>query len=129
MFSGLWYFISQMKPFNPILGETLEGFFVDGTKISVEHISHHPPISSFIIEDFRDWYKYHGLQNYKVNFKFPNGFTGKREGLNTIDFSDGSRVEFDYPDIILRGLLFGKRIFGYGGKISFKMFGNENQNI
>lgn len=38
----------QQKPFNPILGETFQATFpYDGTEVYFEHISHHPPISSF----------------------------------------------------------------------------------
>lgn len=45
--SGYWQCCGQKKPFNPILGETLQAFFEDGTEISMEHTSHHPPISNF----------------------------------------------------------------------------------
>ena len=41
--------IRQMKPFNPILGETYKGSFSEGTVITMEHISHHPPISYFYV--------------------------------------------------------------------------------
>lgn len=33
------------KPFNPILGETFQGF-IDGCPVYAEQISHHPPITS-----------------------------------------------------------------------------------
>lgn len=49
-----------MKPFNPILGETLEGFFIDGSEIFLEHISHHPSISTYLIKDFYGKYKFYG---------------------------------------------------------------------
>jgi hypothetical protein len=48
--SGQYMRANQFKPFNPLLGETLEGKYKDGTKIFMEHISHHPPISSYMIE-------------------------------------------------------------------------------
>lgn len=48
--SGLQYVSTQKKPFNPILGETFEGVWPDGTKIFMEHVSHHPPISCFSVE-------------------------------------------------------------------------------
>lgn len=34
---------------NPIIGETLQAELKDGTKIYCEQISHHPPISYFLI--------------------------------------------------------------------------------
>lgn len=45
--SGMHQVASMRKPFNPIIGETFEGVWPDGSKIFVEHISHHPPISCF----------------------------------------------------------------------------------
>lgn len=44
---GLYICTSQYKPFNPLLGETLQCTFKDGTQIFCEHTSHHPPISNF----------------------------------------------------------------------------------
>ena len=46
MISGLHLNISQRKPFNPILGETYEGF-IGKSPVYLEQISHHPPISYF----------------------------------------------------------------------------------
>lgn len=34
------------KPFNPILGETIQ-LWLDGCPLYVEQISHHPPLSSY----------------------------------------------------------------------------------
>jgi hypothetical protein len=36
------------KAFNPILGETFQGF-IDGCPVYGEQISHHPPISSILL--------------------------------------------------------------------------------
>lgn len=44
------------KPFNPLLGETFE-YEIDGIRMLVEQVSHHPPISAFHVEseDFVSW--------------------------------------------------------------------------
>jgi hypothetical protein len=47
--SCLHYGTRQLKPFNPILGETYQGEFSDGTQIFIEHTSHHPPIANFFV--------------------------------------------------------------------------------
>lgn len=57
--------ISMNKPFNPILGETYQGF-IDGCPIFLEQISHHPPISSFLF--CGRGYKMHGIIEPKVVF-------------------------------------------------------------
>jgi hypothetical protein len=44
------YYLNMFaKPMNPILGETLQATLVDGTQVYAEQISHHPPISYFLI--------------------------------------------------------------------------------
>ena len=45
---------SQRKPFNPLLGETMQAEFPDGTRIYCEHTSHHPPITNFLVESPND---------------------------------------------------------------------------
>jgi hypothetical protein len=40
-------YLEMTKPFNPVLGETYQGF-IDGCPIYGEQISHHPPISSIL---------------------------------------------------------------------------------
>ena len=40
-------FTRWAKPFNPLLGETWQAEMPDGSRIFLEQISHHPPISAF----------------------------------------------------------------------------------
>lgn len=42
---------SQLKPFNPILGETFQCKILD-SKFYLEQTSHHPPISNFYVINF-----------------------------------------------------------------------------
>ena len=49
--SNLHFSASQLKPFNPLLGETLQMKMYDGSKIYMEHTSHHPCVSNFYIKD------------------------------------------------------------------------------
>ena len=56
--AGLTTSISQLKGFNPQLGETYQGYFRDGTEIFTEYISHHPPIIRFLIIGKK--FKYYG---------------------------------------------------------------------
>ena len=48
--SGLYMLCKQMKPFNPIIGETYQGYWPDGSSIYCEHTSHHPPITNFFVK-------------------------------------------------------------------------------
>ena len=57
-------------PLNPILGETLVQQSANGTTIYCEQTSHHPPISSFLIEGPPTCrFRMHGYIEYKVKVK------------------------------------------------------------
>ena len=62
--SGMHMVASQRKPFNPILGETYEGYWPNGTRIYCEHISHHPPITCFLVEDVDGLFVFEGCYEY-----------------------------------------------------------------
>lgn len=47
--SGLHSGIFYRKPFDPLLGETYQGVFQDGTEISMEQISLSPPTTYFLV--------------------------------------------------------------------------------
>ena len=48
-FSALFRSTEQLKPLNPLLGETYQCEWEDGSKFYIEHISHTPPISNIYI--------------------------------------------------------------------------------
>lgn len=56
-----------MKPFNPILGETLQCHFDDGTEIYCEHTSHHPPITNFMIHPADRKYELWGFYEFTAS--------------------------------------------------------------
>lgn len=62
--SGMHMVSTQRKPFNPIIGETYEGLWPDGSRIFVEHISHHPPISCFLVEHVDNLFTFEGSYEY-----------------------------------------------------------------
>ncbi len=64
--SSLYCSVKQIKPFNPLLGETYQAAFPDGTQIYCEHTSHHPPIANFLLEDPDELYKLWGYYEFKA---------------------------------------------------------------
>lgn len=54
------------KPLNPILGETYQALGQDGAKIYMEQVSHHPPISYFLIEGPNAAYKMTGWSLHTI---------------------------------------------------------------
>ena len=100
------------KPFNPILGQTYQGY-IRGCPIYAEQISHHPPITStyFIGRGF----KIYASIESKVNIHINSG-DGINAGFFHIVFDDGQTVIFQTPAGELSGLAMGDRRFNYLGK-------------
>ena len=60
--------LSQKKPFNPILGETYQGSLYDGTRLYMEQISHHPPISAWDLEAPDASWRFTGVSEGTASF-------------------------------------------------------------
>ena len=48
--SALFRSTQQLKPFNPMLGETYQSEWEEGSKMYLEHTCHTPPISHFYLK-------------------------------------------------------------------------------
>jgi hypothetical protein len=109
--AGMYMSADLRKPFNPILGETLQGYFKDGSIIFMEHISHHPPISSFLIEGPKAYpYRLSGSVEFKAGMKsYGNILNISFAGANYVEFPDGHVIEFHYPTTRVSGLVMGDR--------------------
>ena len=103
--SALHLLIQQEKPFNPILGETVQRTCGD-CEIYCEQISHHPPICGFFMvgPNFRVYSSF----EYTV-FVAPNSSKSKRRPSATIEFADGTRVTLTQPTLFVTGIVFGRR--------------------
>jgi hypothetical protein len=70
-----------LKPLNPVIGETLQATYSDGTQLYCEQISHHPPISYFLVIGPRNEYRYYGYYDYEAKAGLNSGKvinTGRR---------------------------------------------------
>eukprot|EP01017_Pseudomicrothorax_dubius_P034450 TRINITY_DN4722_c0_g1_i1.p1 TRINITY_DN4722_c0_g1~~TRINITY_DN4722_c0_g1_i1.p1 ORF type:complete len:695 (+),score=157.69 TRINITY_DN4722_c0_g1_i1:65-2149(+) len=117
--SGLYNQCKQLKPFNPILGETYQAYWPDGSEVFIEHTSHHPPVSNFMMIDFNKRWKMTGYYEYKGALR-GNSIVGRQEGPNVVTFNDGSSIKFNCPNVRLSGFLYGDRIIQPFGDISFE---------
>lgn len=107
---GLYVSARQLKPFNPLLGETFQGVFPDhGITIDSEHTSHHPPIANFLLKhrDFSFWGRYEFQGNVQGLTK--NVVIVTQIGPNHVDFKDGHRITFHWPSLHLEGVTHGDR--------------------
>lgn len=71
-----------------------------------EQILHHPPVSYFLVIGPRGWYRYFGY--YLVEGRAGlNSITILNKGKRSIEFKDGQRIEFDFPNELYSGTFFG----------------------
>jgi len=115
--------ISQYKPFNPILGETLQAQLGE-YKVYGEQVSHHPPISSIMVVG--KYLKVFGLHGIIAN-TYPNSAIATTNGKRIIKLDGEYPVEYEitHPQTQIRGLMLGKRTFNYNGFIKISDKSNE----
>ncbi|KAF6251857.1 hypothetical protein COO60DRAFT_1704577 [Scenedesmus sp. NREL 46B-D3] len=128
---GMRQQVSCDKPFNPILGETLQGRFPCGCSVFAEQVSHHPPVSCWQLLDHNGQFEYSGSSCWSATFT-GNSVKGSQSGDSTLRFaSDGAVITWSLPSIHIRGerqrhvlssaagVLFGDRVVKYHDTIVF----------
>ncbi len=105
MFSALFQCLGQLKPFNPLLGETFQAKLDKDTIINAEHISHHPPISCYYVTN-PEW-TFDAKWTY--NAEIGMNLVQFNEGWGKITFKDGDVYQIIYPSGQIKGLLAGSR--------------------
>lgn len=123
--SGVYLTTSQYKPFNPILGETLQCQFKDGTKVYCEHTSHHPPVTNFLMEPENNLYKYWGFYEFVGNMSANSLKSGLRGPNNIVFTNDNQHIRFRVPDFKLGGTVMGERTIESDGNIVFEDLTNN----
>jgi len=84
-----------LKPLNPILGETYEMLWEDGSKIFLEQTSHHPPISHYYMVGPKNNYKYYGYSNFSSGAGM-NSVKVNNKGKRFVEFNDGTKIMFNF---------------------------------
>lgn len=100
--SGFYIPTKQLKPFNPLIGETFQGEFENGAKVYVEHISHYPNYARFLIIDQN--YKIYGFFDFNVKTESLTGskLSVTQQGPITIEFIKSKEtVIYNMPTIKL----------------------------
>lgn len=128
MTSSMYMCCDQNKPFNPILGETMQGKFSDGTIIYCEHTSHHPPITNFCVEDPNGLYTLSGY--FEICGKMgANNFVSGLRGPCFINFKDGHHIRFGFPSYKLGGTVMGERTIETIGSCTFEDLTNNRKSV
>lgn len=114
--SGLCRNITELGnngPLNPILGETYYAEKRDGTKLFCEQISHHPPVSAFLMDHPNGAYKVHGTGEVTAKMTGFNTINGQRIGDTVIEIKNGGKIVIGNPEMRIDGLVMGERIVNY----------------
>ena len=106
---------TQVKPFNPIIGETFQ-CRIGNLRIYLEHTANHPITANFYAIDDDKLYEMFGYQITDASLT-PNTCLATRLGLYYIRFiSDNTVFRIRIPDVFLRGTTVGDRLFSYENK-------------
>ena len=87
-----------LKPMNPVLGETYEAAWGDGSKIYFEQTSHHPPISHYEIYGPYQNYYLSGYSTFKSSAGL-NSLSVYNKGKRSLKFKDGTNIEFNFVKV------------------------------
>jgi hypothetical protein len=85
-------------------------------------MSHHPPISRFLVVSGNGAWKYYGYYEYVAKMKSITGNVvgGQFKGPNVVEFlPSGDKIEFYFPIMNINGMMYGKRIIEWEGTINF----------
>lgn len=112
--SSLHFSASQLKPFNPLLGETLQMSYHDGTRIYLEHTSHHPCVTNFYIKDIDDLYTISGYYDMQpegtMKMLLTNYVYLIHKGKTSIYLKTTNRtIDVQIPKLHFEGIVYGER--------------------
>ena len=106
---------TQVKPFNPLIGETFQ-CRIGNLKLYLEHTVNHPITANFYGIDDDKLYEMFGYQITDASVT-PNTCMATRLGLYYIRFiKDNTTFRIRIPDALVRGTTMGDRLFSYENK-------------
>ncbi|XP_078488779.1 oxysterol-binding protein-related protein 8 [Ciona intestinalis] len=110
------------KPYNPILGETFRCMWDhpetnSSTFYLAEQVSHHPPVSAFVVINRKDGFTVDGSILAKSKF-YGNSISAVLEGTAKVSLlKHGEEYTFTMPYAHCKGIIYGKMTMEFGGKV------------
>ena len=114
LISCLHMSVFQLKPFNPIIGETYQ-CRIGNLDIYIEQTVNHPITLNIYCKDINENYIIYGYLIMDASI-FINSVISTRLGKCFIKFKDGSLFKIRLPGIIVKGISIGDRTFNYCDK-------------
>jgi hypothetical protein len=115
------------KPYNPVIGETHTCKVVhkEGggeTRFFAEQVSHHPPVTAFLMKNKEKKVKVEGNFTFAVKFE-TNTVITTTDGFIEVKSTDPNREDEVYrinkglPDLLINNVIFGTRTMGWTGDV------------
>lgn len=132
--SALFRSSEQLKPLNPMLGETYECEWEDGTKFYLEHTCHTPPISHFYIKSGKNLFIISGYIDMEMGgvmkAMLKNTMMMIPKGKITVFLPAlNQRISFQFPKITMGGAIFGQRYVYFSDHMKFEDHDNNLKAI
>ena len=106
---------TQVKPFNPLIGETFQ-CRIGNLRLYLEHTVNHPITANFYGIEDNGLYEMFGYQITDASVT-PNTCMATRLGLYYIRFiKDNTTFRIRIPDALVKGTTMGDRLFSYENK-------------
>eukprot|EP01016_Furgasonia_blochmanni_P009612 TRINITY_DN1398_c0_g2_i5.p1 TRINITY_DN1398_c0_g2~~TRINITY_DN1398_c0_g2_i5.p1 ORF type:complete len:422 (-),score=77.03 TRINITY_DN1398_c0_g2_i5:390-1574(-) len=106
-------------PVNPVIGETFQAVKPDGSVFFAEQISHHPPITAYLLIGPNNIYRMKGTGEIHAELTGMNSARGYRIGKSVIEFNDNTDIQISNPEIKVEGIVVGDRRLNYAKNTIF----------
>ena len=128
--SALFRSSEQLKPLNPMLGETYECEWKDGTKFYFEHTNHTPPISHFYAKSIKNLFILSGYIQMEMGgimkAMLKNAVLMVPKGKITVYLPKLKQtINFQFPKITMGGATWGQRHIYFSDHMKFEDPGNN----
>ena len=128
--SALFRSSEQLKSLNPMLGETYQCEWEDGSKMYLEHTCHTPPISHFYIKSSNNLFRVSGYVDMEMGGIMKAMLTNTMQiipkGRITVYLPEtDQKIDFQFPKITMGGALWGERYMYFSDHMKFEDRGNN----
>ena len=132
--SALFRSSEQLKPLNPMLGETYECEWEDGSKFYLEHTCHTPPISHFYIKSSKNLFIVSGYIDMEMGgimkAMLKNTMQMIPKGKITVYLPELKQtISFQFPKITMGGAIWGQRYVYWSDHMKFEDIENNLKAI
>jgi hypothetical protein len=123
--SALFRSTEQLKSLNPMLGETYQCEWEDGSKMYFEHTCHTPPVSHFYMKSSNGLYTVSGYIDMGMGGMMKTIMTNTMiiipKGKITVKLLEANQtISFQFPKITMGGALWGERYCYFSDHMKFE---------